>query len=201
MRQFPWGYQGWQALSDPGSHKVLAPKGPLEGELFPECRLAVLQAGKDTVYLGLPSGSRYFSLSDVSGEVVLVEVYNEMCTLCLKELPNINRLFNLIDGDGELRKAVRILGMGAGSTRRSVAKFRKNTGYDFPLFADEKWHVFGLLGKPALPVLYLLKKDGKSGLRVLLRHEGSIGNPEDFLAHLKRRIEQEVAVKKDHPKH
>ena len=188
-------------MSDPGSHKVLAPKGPLEGELFPKCRLAVLQARKDTVYLGLPSGSRYFSLSDVSGEVVLVEVYNEMCMLCLKELPNINRLFNLIDGDGELRKAVRILGMGAGSTRRSVAKFRKNTGYDFPLFADEKWHVFGLLGKPALPVLYLLKKDGKSGLRVLLRHEGSIGNPEDFLAHLKRRIEQEVAVKKDHPKH
>ncbi|EFK07423.1 conserved hypothetical protein [delta proteobacterium NaphS2] len=188
-------------MNDPGSHKDLAPKGPLEGELFPQCRLAVLHSVRDVPYLGIPSGRRYFSISEIAGEYLLIEVYNEMCTLCLKELPNINRLFNLIDADGELREAVKILGLGAGSTRRSVAKFRKKTGYDLPLFADEKWHVFGLLGKPVLPVLYFMRKGGADGLRILLRHEGSIGNPEDFLAHLKRRIKQEVVVKKDHHKH
>jgi peroxiredoxin len=200
VRQFPWGYQGWQALKDPVSHKALAPEGPLEGQFFPKCRLAVLRAGKDILYLGLSPGSRYFSISEISGDYVLIEVYNEMCTLCLKELPNINRLFKLLDADGELRQRVKILGLGAGSTRRSVAGFRKKTGYDFPLFADEKWHIFGLLGKPILPVLYLMEKDGVNGLRILLRHEGGIGNPEDFLVHLKRRIDQEDAPKKDNTK-
>ncbi len=185
MRLFPWGYQGWQAFKNPREHKALAPVGPVEGDLFPQCRLAVLQAGKDISYLGLAPGSRYFSLSDVAGDYVLVEVYNEMCTLCLAEFPNINRLLGLVNEDPELRNRVRMLGLGAGSTRRSTAKFRKKTGFNLLLFADQKWKAFGLLGKPVLPVLYLLKRDGEKGLRIMWRHAGGIGDPEDFLEHLK----------------
>ena len=155
---FPWGYQGWQSLKDPQKHKSLAPVGPVEGDLFPKCRLSVLQGKRDVSYLGLAPGSRYFSLSDIAGDYLLVEVYNEMCTLCLAELPNINRLLGLVNEDPELINRVRMLGLGAGSTRRSVAKFRKKTGYDLLLFADQKWKTFGLLGKPVLPVLYLPQK-------------------------------------------
>lgn len=188
---FPWGYQGWQAFKNPEKHKDLAPTGPVEGDLFPECRLAVLNAAKDVSYLGLAPGSRYFSLSDVLGDYVLVEVYNEMCMLCLAELPNINRLLGLVNEDPGLKGRIRILGLGAGSTKRSVAKFRKKTAYDLPLFADEKWKTFELLGKPMLPVLYLLKKDGEKGFRIMWRHAGGIGNPEDFLEHLKAYVKQE----------
>ncbi len=124
-----------------------------------------------------------------------------MCSLCLKELPEINRLFNLVVEDAALQRRLKMLGLAAGSTRRSVAKFRKKSGYDLPLFADEKWQIFRLLGKPTLPVLYLVKKGGVDGPRILLRHEGGIGNPEDFLAHLERRIKEEDAVKKSNPKH
>lgn len=191
VRLFPWGYQGWQALKDPANHKALAPTGPVEGDLFPQCRLAVLKAGKDVSYLGLPSGSRYFSLSEVAGDYILLEVYNEMCTLCLTELPNIDRLFDLVEADGDLKKRVKMLGLGAGSTKRSVARFRKERGYDLPLFADEKWLIFRLLGKPVLPVLYLLKKDGENGLRIIWRHAGTIGDPEAFLTHLKGYVKQE----------
>jgi peroxiredoxin len=172
----------------------------LKGSFSPNAVSQCFGQERIFLYLGLSSESRYFSISEISGDYVLIEVYNEMCTLCLKELPNINRLFELVDADGELRQRVKILGLGAGSTRRSVAGFRKKTGYDFPLFADEKWQIFGLLGKPTLPVLYLMEKDGVNGLRILLRHEGGIGNPEDFLVHLKRRIDQEDALKKDNTK-
>ena len=158
----------------------------MEGDLFPPCRLAVLQGEKDVSYLGLSPGSRYFSLSDIGTDYVLLEVYNEMCTLCLAELPNINRLMDLASNDSNLKGYIRILGLGAGSTKRSVARFRKKKAYDLPLFADEKWKIFGLLGKPMLPVLYLLKHDGKTGLRIMWRHAGGIGNPKDFLKHLKR---------------
>ncbi len=174
----------------------MAPTGPVEGDFFPQCRLAVLQGEKDVSYLGVAPGSRYFSLSDIGTDYVLLEVYNEMCTLCLAELPNINRLLDLATKDAHLKDRIRMLGLGAGSTKRSVAKFRKNKGYDLLLFADEKWKIFGLLGKPMLPVLYLLKKDGKKGLRIMWRHAGSIGNPEDFLVHLKRYMKQEEGTAK-----
>jgi hypothetical protein len=191
VRLFPYGYQGWQALKDPEKHKVLAPTGPVEGDFFPECRLAVLQGKRDVSYLGFTPGSRYFSLSDIAADYVLVEVYNEMCTLCLDELPNINRLVGLVNEDPHLKDRIRMLGLGSGSTKRSVAKFRKKHGHDLLLFADEKWKIFGLLGKPMLPVLYLLKKDGGKGLRIMWRHAGGIGNPKEFLAHLKRYMKQE----------
>ena len=168
----------------------------MEGDFFPECRLAVLKAGKDIPYLGLAPGSRYFSLSDIKGEYVLVEVYNEMCMVCLAELPSINRLLTLANGDRNLKGRIKMLGLGSGSTKRSVAKFRKEKGYDLPLFADEKSKVFGLLGRPMLPVLYLLKKDGEKGLRIMWRHSGGIGNPEDFLVHLQRYMKQEQGAAK-----
>ena len=158
--------------------------------------MAVLQAEKDISYLGLSPGSRYFSLSDITGDYVLVEVYNEMCILCLAEFPNINRLLGLADSDRNLKGRIKILGLGAGNTKRSVAKFRKEKGYDLSLFADEKSKAFGLLGKPMLPVLYLLKKDREKGLRIMWRHSGGIGNPEDFLEHLKRYMKHEQSAAK-----
>jgi hypothetical protein len=97
----------------------------------------------------------------------------------------------LVNEDPHLKGRITLLGLGAGSTKRAVAKFRKKKGYDFLLFADEKWKIFGLLGKPMLPVLYLLKKDGKKGLHIMWRHAGGIGKPEDFLEHLKAYVKQE----------
>ena len=178
-------------MTDPGKQNAAAPKGPVEGDFFPQCRLAVLKAEKDVSYLGLTPGSRYFSLSDISGDTILVVVYNEMCMLCLAELPQMNRLFDLASADGKLKGRIKMLGLGAGSTKRAVARFRKEKGYDLPLFADEKWTIFTQLGKPTLPVNYLLKKDGEKALRILWRHEGAIGNPEEFLAHLKTYLKQD----------
>jgi hypothetical protein len=185
VKQLPWGYQGWQGFKNPSLLKPKAPMGPVEGDLFPKCRLALLQTENDAAYLGVPPGSRYFSLTDINGDYFLVEVYDEMCSLCLKALPVTNRLFQLLNKDGPMKKRIKLLGLGAGSTKRSVAKFRRRKGYDIPLFADEKRRVFELLGKPMLPVIFLLKKIPGKGLRIMLRHEGSIGNPETFLAHLK----------------
>ncbi len=159
--------------------------GPVEGDFFPKCRLALLQPQNDTAYLGIPPGSRYFSLTDITGDYLLVEVYDEMCSLCLKALAVANRLFRLVKKDGPMNENLKLLGLGAGSTKRSVARFRRRKGYDIPLFADEKRHVFALLGKPMLPVIFLLKKISGKGFRIMLRHEGSIGNPETFLVHLK----------------
>ncbi len=195
VRQFPFGYHGWQALNDPENAQP-APKGPLEGDFFPQCRLALLQAEKDAAYLGLSPGSRYFSLSDISVNYLLLEVYNEMCTLCLAELPNIKRLFHLVASEGEMNGRIKMMGLGAGSTKRSVAKFRRQKGYDLPLFADEKWTVFGLLGKPVLPILYLLKKSRGKGFRIILRHEGGIGDPKAFLLHLRGLIKPEMEAAK-----
>ncbi len=157
----------------------------MEGDLFPSCRLAVLQAAKDAAYLGLPSDTPYFSLADVAGDYILVAVYNEMCTLCLEELPHVNSLLHVVNSDGSLQGKVKLLALGAGSAKRAVARFRREKGYDLPLFADDKWTIFDQLGKPVLPVIYLLKRENGKDLRILYWHAGAMGNLENFSAHLK----------------
>ena len=49
----------------------------------------------------------------------------------------------------------------------SHSRFRKEKGYDIPLFADEKWTVFGLLGKPTLPAKKIMLDLTKNWKRVI----------------------------------
>jgi hypothetical protein len=60
--------------------------------------------------------------------------------------------------DAFLREKVKMRGIGAGSKKRSAAKFRKQKNIAFPLFADEKREIFECLGKPVLPVSYLVQR-------------------------------------------
>jgi hypothetical protein len=180
VKHFAWGFQGWLAEVDPGRGEGLLPKGPVEGEPFPALRLALLQPERDCSYLGLSPGTQVFSLPDIRAEFVLIVVLNEMCTLCMEELPQIDRLSGFAGKDAALGHRLKILGLAAGSTKRAVARMRKEKDLDLLLLADEKWQFFEELGRPELPTFYLLRNDPAAGLITFWRHTGGIGDPEFF---------------------
>ena len=181
VRHFAWGYQGWLAEVDPARAETILPEAPVEGERFPECRLALLQPAKDCAYLGLAPKTQVVRLADIPTEYLLLLVYNEMCGLCMAELPNMNSLAELTEQDGTLSTRLKMLGLAMGSTKRAVARMRKEKGFQLLLLADEKWQLFEQLGRPLLPVFYLLKKDPAAGLLIRWRHIGSIGDPTSFV--------------------
>jgi peroxiredoxin len=181
VNHFAWGYQGWLSEVDPEQAEAILPEAPVEGESFPECRLTLLQPANDCAYLQLAPKTKAVRLADIPTEYLLIMIYNEMCSLCMAELPNLDSMIKLIEQDGALSKRLKILGLGAGSTKRAVARMRKEKAFQILLLADEKWQLFEQLGRPLVPVFYLLKKDPAAGLLIHWRHTGSVGDPASFL--------------------
>lgn len=161
------------------------PRSAGVGDVFPSCRLVVLKGIADRSYLGLQPGAKSFALSDVPAGFLLVELYNELCSGCLKEVSSYNQLHRLIEDDPFLKGKLKMIGMGVGSLKRSVAKFRRKNKVSFPLFADSKREIFQCMGSPELPVLYLLKRDSGQTRRIVMVHSGHVGSPQKLLALVK----------------
>jgi rhodanese-related sulfurtransferase/peroxiredoxin len=184
--RYPGGYYGW--LKHTGQASQAEPRGLKVGDIFPSCRLVVLQGQRDRAYLGLADGARAFALREVKADYLLVEFYSELCMGCLREVASYNLLFGLINQDPQVGGRLKMLGMGVGSLKREVAKFSRQKKVRFPLFADERQEVFACLGKPELPIAYLLAKKDGQGYRILMKHSGRVASPYDLLLQIKQVI-------------
>jgi peroxiredoxin len=176
----PQGYFGWLEREAPEKLTLEEPRALRVGDWFPSCRLILLNTIHDRDYLRITHDSRGFSLEDVEIDYLLIEFYNELCSECLEEVRIFKSLFKLLEEDPEWGPQIRVIGIGAGSKKRSVARFRKAHAIPFPLFADERWELFKCLGDPLLPVSYLVKREG-SKRRILMIQSGHIGSGKKLL--------------------
>ncbi len=184
IRRMPHGYFGWKAYISPGSDETEEISTLTVGDYFPTCRLMLLNYQKDRDYLQITHLQRNFTLEDVHSDYIFIEIYNELCSACVNEVKTYKALYRMLLGDAFLRGKVKMMGIGAGSKKRSAAKFRKQKNIAFPLFADEKREIFECLGKPVLPVSYLVERQaGKRKIRLI--QSGHIGNAEKLLAEIK----------------
>lgn len=180
----PHGYFGWKAYLSPGSDTIAEIPALAVGDYFPTCRLMLLDYQKDRNYLQIGHAERTFTLEDVQSDYLFIEIYNELCSACIEEFKTYKALHRMLLADVNLREEVKMMGIGAGSKKRSAAKFRKQKKITFPLFADEKRQIFECLGKPVLPVSYLVQRQaGKRKIRLI--RSGHIGSAEKLLADIK----------------
>jgi peroxiredoxin len=183
----PHGYFGWQAYISPGSDETEEISTLKVGDYFPTCRLMLLDYQKDRDYLQISHAERNFTLEDVHSDYIFIEIYNELCSACVNEVKTYKALYRMLLKDAFLRGKVKMMGLGAGSKKRSAAKFRKQKNIAFPLFADEKREIFDCLGKPVLPVSYLVQRQaGKRKIRLI--QSGHIGSAEKLLAEIKSAV-------------
>jgi peroxiredoxin len=183
----PHGYFGWQAYISPGSDETEEISTLKVGDYFPTCRLMLLNYQKDRDYLEISHAERNFTLEDVHSDYIFIEIYNELCSACVNEVKTYKALYRMLLKDAFLRGKVKMMGIGAGSKKRSAAKFRKQKNIAFPLFADEKREIFDCLGKPVLPVSYLVQRQaGKRKIRLI--QSGHIGSAEKLLAEIKSAV-------------
>lgn len=189
----PHGYFGWLDMESPGSSAIQKIKTPGVGDWFPSCRLMLLNYRQDRKYLGITHDSRAFSLEDVGSDYLLIEFYNELCLECVKEVETFKSLFQLLMEKPQWGERVRMIGIGAGSKKRNVARFRKQKKISFPLCADEKWELFKCLGNPTLPVSYLLKREG-SRQKILMVHFGHVAGGDKLLQMIISAIKTEIRL-------
>jgi len=191
IRRMPQGYFGWKAYISPDSDEIEEISTLAVGDFFPACRLMLLDHKKDRDYLQVSHAERAFTLEDVPSDYIFIEIYNELCSACVNEVKTYQALYRMLLEDAFLRGKVKMMGIGSGSKKRNAAKFRRQKNIAFPLFADEKREIFDCLGKPVMPVSYLVERQaGKRKIRLI--QSGHIGSAEKLLAKIRSVVTRDL---------
>jgi peroxiredoxin len=111
----------------------------------------------DRAYLKLQGLQNSFALEDVGCPYLYIVIYNEKCLACVDEVKSFKTLYHQMHADPYLSDRVKLLAIGAGSKKRGVMAFKTEHAIPYPLFGDEKRHIFSCLGNPVLPTSYLVQ--------------------------------------------
>ena len=179
--RLPHGYFGWRDVHSSGEDVPETLPQLSVGDFFPSCHLVLLSYSRDKAYLQIQHDERTISLEDIQSEYILIELYNEYCHQCLKEVKEYKALYAMLTEDTSLQNKIKMMGIGVGSKKRQVAKFRKQQNIDFPLFADEKSGIFACLGKPDLPTSYLVQRSPNGGRKIILVQSGHIRSKKELM--------------------
>ena len=132
------------------------------GSEFPDIRFESLLAAEDYAALGLPRREGPFSLSEIPGDVLVLEFFNKNCVPCQRQVRSVQAFFEHLETDG-LAHQIRVLGVAAGNQAKYLQSFRAKRGLRFPITADpslERWRTFGRPGKTPFAVV-LLRRGGR----------------------------------------
>ena len=156
---------------------------PQVGGKLPDFSLTVPKEAADRTYLGL-AGSGSFKVPQIKAQAVLIEIFSMYCPYCQKEAPNLNQLYERIEGDPALRGKIKLIGIGAGNSAFEVGVFKKKYGIAFPLFPDPDFAVYDLFGELRTPYFIGLKLLPDGSHQVTSSFLGSFGKVESFLAEI-----------------
>ncbi|MFW6217147.1 MAG: peroxiredoxin family protein, partial [Desulfohalobiaceae bacterium] len=136
------------------------------GDRLPELQLEYPEQEQWISYLGLESEQESFSLGQIQGRILVLQIFSMYCPVCQKEAPEVNQLFDLLQEQG-LQDSIKLLGLGAGNTKLEVEVFQEKFQVEFPLFADsdyEQYDIFGEVGTPFFLVLEAVSDQPRSCL-------------------------------------
>jgi cytochrome c biogenesis protein CcmG/thiol:disulfide interchange protein DsbE len=121
-------------------------------------------------------------LEDYRGKVVLLHFWATFCTPCLKELPALESLWRRYGKQGLV-----ILGIAADRGHADlVRKFAKTAGVTFPVLLDPEGAVRNRYEVVALPMSYLIGRDGRFSARMLGSREWRDPQASDLIESLLR---------------
>lgn len=121
-----------------------------------ETLMSPINPSKQATEFTLPTpDGNLVSLSDFKGKYILVNFWAYWCSPCIKELPDMQKLYDQIDRDD-----FEIIGIHAGPYNEEAAKLINHFKITFPIVSDDdtslkEWDI------PALPMSYLINPQGK----------------------------------------
>lgn len=141
----------------PLSAQQLQPLG--FGDNFPEVKIQSPAEPTARSYLGLGKGAE-FSLSQISAELVLVELLNVHCPHCQMQTPSYNELYKLIEANPNTRGKIKLIGFAVGNLPEEVASFKKRFSVPFPLLADPNFQLWRAVGGSSTPFSLYVRQLG-----------------------------------------
>ncbi len=102
------------------------------------------------------------TLSQYSGRVVMVNFWATWCPPCREEMPSMQRIWKLLQGDGFV-----ILAVDIGETAEEIEPFVMEYDIDFPILLDPDSKVATAWSARGLPTTYLVDRSGNIAYRAI----------------------------------
>lgn len=99
---------------------------------------------------------RSFTLSKQAGKVVLINFWATWCGPCVKEMPDIERLYKEYGSDGQ----VEIVLVNCGENTKTVQAFLNQNKYTMPVAYDSSGKISDAYDVNAIPRTIIFGKDG-----------------------------------------
>ncbi len=101
------------------------------GEPFPDIVLGGEMPSVYRVYL--ETNKTPPKLSDVAAPYLLIYFFNVYCEQCAKDIPSVNKVFELLDGQG-FSSRIKMLGLGVNNSQFEINFFRNKYSVPMPCF-------------------------------------------------------------------
>jgi len=136
---------------------------------------------EDQAYLGLAKPGD-FTLKDIKAPYVLVESFNTTCPHCMHQAPIMNKLYELVQKEAQLKDKLKFLAAGQGNDENAVKMWKAFHKIPFPVVPDKDSKLGKALNFTPYPVSVVLDKTGK----VVWVHIGTFESAEDALKDIKK---------------
>lgn len=106
-----------------------------------------------------PDGSPSKKLSELKGNVVMLQFTASWCSVCIKEMPHIeNQIWKVYKNKGLV-----LYGVDRGENVNEVTKFSKKMKITYPLIMDQDSKIFEIFASPKTGVTrnVIIDKEGK----------------------------------------
>lgn len=99
--------------------------------------------------------NRLHTLEEYRGKVVLVNFWASWCTPCIKEMPAMQRLSDIMDG-----RPLEIVAISVSERRNPVWRILQRLDVDFTILLDQDGETFNRWQARVLPTSYLIDAAG-----------------------------------------
>jgi len=133
-------------------------------------------------YLGIASDAQ-LSLAEVKAERLIIVVFNVFCAICQSDAPVLNSVYDVIEGDTQLRGRTKLLGIATGNTEAELEQFQKKYQVPFPLVADPDFDLERAIPENLrTPMIIIARNTDGKALEVVRTHFGAVARVADLLA-------------------
>ncbi len=130
------------------------------GAAFPDLDFPELLSPQDYPNLGLRQTKGAFRLSQVPGDLLVLEFFNKSCVPCQRQVRELEAFYRAVR-TGPHKGRVRVLAIAAGNQAKYLPKYVRERGLTYPIAADERFDQWRRLGEPGrTPFTVFLVRQG-----------------------------------------